>query len=212
MQNILIVEDVPEVIQWMSQLIGGIFPSATLTSVSSIDAAKKQIADNCFELVLLDLGLPDGCGTDLITPLKSTNPSALCVVLTIFDDASHLFAALKAGADGYLIKSADDPEIKIALEGIVAGRPPLSASIATQILAHFHVPQVACESVKLTPREEEMLILISNGYSTREAANCLGIAANTAAGYLKATYQKLQVCNRAEATLRAVQLGLVKPD
>ena len=212
MQNILIVEDLPEVIHWMSQIIGDVYPDSKLSSARSIDAAKKQIAQNRFDLALLDLGLPDGCGTDLIALLKSANPSALCVVLTIFDDASHLFGALKAGADGYLIKSGEDPEIQSALLGIAQGRPPLSASIATQILAHFHVPQAACEAINLTPREEEMLILISNGYSTREAANCLGISANTAAGYLKATYQKLQVCNRAEATLRAVQLGLVKPD
>lgn len=212
MQNILIVEDLTEVTQWMSQIIGSVFPEATFTSAQSISAAKQQIANQCFDLALLDLGLPDGCGSDLIGLLKSTSPNILCVVLTIFDDASHLFGALKAGADGYLIKSADDPEIHSALLGIAQGRPPLSASIAAQILAYFHEPQIASEPVNLTPREEEMLILISNGYSTREAASCLGISTNTAAGYLKATYQKLQVTNRAEATLRAVQLGLVTPD
>ena len=95
-----------------------------------------------FSIVLLDIGLPDGCGTDLIAPIKALNPNCYIVISTIFDDESHVFPALQAGADGYLLKDAADSLIINKLQGILSGDPPLSPGIAN--FALFFIYHLSC--------------------------------------------------------------------
>jgi len=212
MKRILIIEDLKEVSTWLKSLVSRVFPDAVIDETtdyaSSVEWLRRTASDSLPDLALFDLGLPDGDGTDLIRLLKRRQPEATCIVTTIFDDATHLFPALRAGADGYLLKDDDEEEFVSALRGIVHGRPPLSASVAQMMLKQF---QPAAVDVSLTSREEDMLVLIANGYSVRLAAESLGITANTASGYLKNLYQKLHVTNRAEATIKAVNMGLVFP-
>jgi len=207
--SILIIEDLPEVAGWLTKMSQRAFVQASVTVVGSLSEAHSVLMDLTPDLALIDLGLPDGCGLNVLRTLKRSRPQTCCVVTTIFDDAGHLFPALKAGADGYLLKDDDDDEFIFSLEGIVDGRPPLSPSIAQMMLKQFHQPEG--DDVHLTSREEDMLVLVANGYSVKDAAASLGISAHTAAGYLKALYQKLKVSNRAEATIKAVSMGLVHP-
>lgn len=209
MKNILIVEDLEEVADWLSGIVTDIFPEAHLVLADNLATAQAALAAY-FDLALIDIGLPDGKGTHLINELKQRNPDTLCVITTIFDDPGHLFPALRAGADGYLLKDDPEDEFTSALQGIVAGRPPISASIARMMLQQFRpTPKT---DFQLTTREEDMLVLIANGFSVKQAAQSLGIKENTAASYLKSLYQKLRISNRAEATLRAVQIGLINPE
>jgi DNA-binding NarL/FixJ family response regulator len=166
--------------------------------------ACKILASVTPDLVLLDIGLPDGKGTNLLLDAKLTAES-LVVITTIFDDDIHVFDALRAGAQGYLLKDDTDAHFIAALEGIVAGRPPLSPIIAQRIIASF---RPLANTNTLSPRETELLVLIAQGQSVRCAAVLLGITQNTAAGYLKTIYQKLQVNSRAEVTRKAIELGL----
>lgn len=210
MNQVLIIEDIPEVGDWLQHQVGRVFPEAVITRAASVNAALQCMTQVEPQLALIDLGLPDGDGLSVLRELKRQRPEACCVVTTIFDDAGHLFPALRAGADGYLLKDDDETDFVTALEGIVAGRPPLSASMANMMLRHFYQP--AAQNIELTRREEDMLVLVANGYSVKKAAETLGISVHTASGYLKTLYQKLQVTNRAEAAIKAVNMGLVHPE
>lgn len=205
--DILLVEDVVDVKAWLTRLVHSHFPDSVVRTAESRAAALLAVAERAPCLALVDLGLPDGSGIDIIRAIKRASPQSFCVVTTIFDDSDHLFSALHAGADGYLLKDEPEEEFVHHLRGILAGRPPLSAAIARKILGVFKpVPE---EVVRLAPREEQVLTLIARGYSVRKAGEMLGISQHTVAGYLKTIYQKLQVNSRAEATLKAVDLGLV---
>ena len=209
LKHLLIIEDLPEVTAWLTTLAMHAFPGVEIHTAGGVREARAQIQQQVPDIALIDLGLPDGDGTTLIRELKDARSDTLCVVTTIFDDSGHLFPALRAGADGYLLKSDTDDDLLAALQGILSGRPPISADIAQAMLTHFHPRRD--KHTPLTPREEDMLVLIANGYSVRRAAEALQISHNTAASYLKNIYQKLQVSNRAEATLQAIDLGLIHP-
>ena len=206
--RVLIIEDVSEVFHWLSARVTDVFGETEISAAASFGEAKAMIMDGSWDLLLVDLGLPDGDGVDLIPLAKRLHPNANCVVTTIFDDADHLFPALRAGADGYILKDEEEAVFAQNLAGILSGRPPLSASIATQML-HIFRPEVSPASASLSPREEQMLVLISKGYSSREASAALSISYHTGAGYLKSVYQKLRVNSRAEATVKALEMGLI---
>ena len=131
----------------------------------------------------------------------------------IFDDNEHLFDCLSMGAQGYLLKGHQQEEIVEFLQGILDGRPPLSPSIAQEILKHFHrvtLPEDK-QASSLTDRELEVLQLIAKGCHVKEVAEMLRIANSTVSAHIKKIYQKLDIHNRAEATAAAVNLNLISP-
>ncbi len=205
---VLIIEDIPEVADWLVGRVAEALGAETVRVACSLAEAVEALQKDTYQLVLVDLGLPDGDGTALISAIKGKTVDTLCIVTTIFDDAKHLFAALRAGADGYLLKDESDQDFVTQLKGILAGRPPLSPSIARQLLLQFQ-PLGGESEARLTPREEEILILVAKGLSVKHAAEKLGISYHTAASYLKVIYQKLEVNCRAEATVKAFNLGLI---
>ena len=207
--HILIVEDLPDVSDWLATIASQCFPGARVRCADSLANARALLPDWPAQLALLDIGLPDGSGVALIGEILADNPQCSCVMTTIFDDSEHLFAALKAGAEGYLLKDETADVFSQRLLGILAGQPPLSPSIARRMLTFFR-PQQTLET-HLTPREKEVLTLIAHGYSVRNAAESLHLSHHTVADYLKDIYRKLQVNSRAEATLKAIDLGLVSP-
>ncbi|ERP89351.1 hisitidine kinase [Alcanivorax sp. P2S70] len=209
-RQVLIVEDLPDVAQWLRDQVMNLLSPERIEQASTLLQAQEKIREQAYDLALIDLGLPDGSGVELIRPFKEANREAMCVVTTIFDDAEHLFGSLRSGADGYLLKDDTEAEFSDQLSGILAGRPPLSASIARRLLEQFH-PVFGEKEVTLTPREKEILTLIAKGLSVKHAAQKLGISHYTAAGYMKDVYAKLQVNTRAEATLKAIHMGLVNP-
>ena len=206
---LLIVEDIPEVADGIVQACQRCFPGVTAHQADSLHAARQHMANQRFAIALLDIGLPDGSGLDLIPELLSANPSCYCVITTIFDDSEHLFAALKAGASGYLLKDEPPEVFSDHLQGILSGQPPLSARIARRVLGACK-PAAQPPEIKLTMREADVLTLIAHGYSVRAAATSLGLSHHTVASYLKEIYRKLQVNSRAEATLQAHTMGLVR--
>jgi DNA-binding NarL/FixJ family response regulator len=166
-------------------------------------------------LALIDLGLPDGSGLQIIEALKRDVPNCVTVVSTVFDDDAHLFPALRAGAQGYVLKDEPIESLATMLTGIVSGQPPLSPSIARRLLRHFQplgsTPTGSNDS-ELTARETEVLRLIAKGFTVPQVADTLTLTRNTVAGYLKDIYRKLRVSTRAEATLEAARRGLVHSD
>jgi len=209
MKTCLLVEDVPEAADWLAQALLATFPGIAITRAVNLAEARQCLAKGPEpELALIDLGLPDGNGADFIAEVNFKSPKTLCVVASIFDDDQHIFPALRAGAQGYLLKDQDQGAIIELLQGIIAGRPPLSPAVARKLLSHFRVaPEVA--TPVLTERESEVLRLIAKGLTTVEVARLLGISANTVPSYVKEIYRKLNVSSRAEAALTARNMGLV---
>ncbi|MFA5121664.1 LuxR C-terminal-related transcriptional regulator [Zavarzinia sp.] len=208
----LVVEDLDETRDFLAACLTEALPGMSVSTVGDLASARAWVAERLtpatVAVVLVDLGLPDGSGIDLIRLLADRYPAALPVVTTIFDDDRHLFDAIAAGAQGYLLKDQDAPALVTYLRRIDGGEQPLSPSIARRILGHFRRPTPAPETA-LTPRETDVLQLIGRGLRVNEAASILGLTDHTVAGYVKSIYRKLNVSSRAEAALEAARLGLV---
>lgn len=209
----LIVEDLAAVRQGLRQTVERVFPDLVVYEAPDLRTARKHLSEPVtFHLALVDLGLPDGSGVDLLSELRDSSPDTLAVVTTIFDDDEHLFSALAAGANGYLLKEQPAGVIEEHLRRLDEGIPALSPSIARRLLEHFRMParsQVKTPAAKLTARETEVLGLIARGLRRSEVARLLSISENTVAHYIKDIYRKLDVSSRAEAALEAARRGLV---
>ena len=209
MKTCLVLEDLPDSQRWLALALRASFPNIEIASAYSLHEARQWLANHpAPELALIDLGLPDGSGIELITELNRRSPATVTIVASIYDDDQHLFPALRAGAQGYLLKDQRWQQLAELLKGIVDGRPPLSPAIARKLLGYFRpTPQPAQEN--LTQRETEVLSLIAKGVTMAEAAKVLGISPHTVSGYVKEIYRKLNVSSRAEAALSAQRMGLV---
>lgn len=205
----LVVDDLAPSRRWLAQALERAFPGIVIDEAATLRDALQRI-DPPPPLALVDLGLPDGSGLQLIEALVRRGAGTLCIVATVFDDDAHLFPALRAGAQGYVLKDQTPEALADMLGGIAAGQPPLSPSIARRLLRHFQpLPQRDPDTPPLTPRESDVLRLTAKGLTLVEVAEALGISRHTASGYLKDIYRKLSVSSRAEATLEAARLGLV---
>lgn len=204
----LIVEDLPAATAWLGESLREAFPGCDVLTASTVAAARGLLAA-APDIALVDLGLPDGSGVEVIAEIARLHPACHCIVTTIFADDVHLFPALRAGAQGYLLKDQPRDKIVAALRGIAAGEPPLSPVIARRLLRVFTPEAPAAPEARLSPREREALTLIAKGCKLATVAELLGVTRNTAAGFLKSVYRKLNISSRAEATLAAARLGLV---
>jgi DNA-binding NarL/FixJ family response regulator len=218
MDSLLVIEDDPRIREWLAALGEEAFPGIRSQATATLEGGRQALAAEPPALALVDLSLPDGSGADLIA--EAGEGETLFVVATIHDDDRHLFEALQAGASGYLVKDQPRERLVEQLRGITQGEPPLSPGIARRLLRFFgESPQsepandrtapARGDTAALSPREVEVLGLIARGYNRKDIARALSITPNTAAGYIKAVYRKLEVSGRAEATLRAVERGLV---
>lgn len=209
--TLLIVEDLPTTLDWLVQAARAAFPNAQQHTAGSVAAALAVLAQTPVDLLLLDLGLPDGSGLTVLDSLQRAQAQTQCVVTTIFDDDEHLFAALRLGAIGYVLKDQSRVELTDMLLAMQGGQPPLSAGVARRLLAHFNPPPVVVPAPAndgLTDREREVLQLVSKGYSVPVAAKALLISPHTARTHIKSVYRKLAVGSRAEVVLAARRLGL----
>ena len=211
MENILLLEDLPEIRVWLRKLVLQVIPMAKIAESSRVADALDLVAAVKFNLALIDLGLPDGSGVAVVTKLRDVQPEAQSVVVTIHDDDEHLFPALQAGAFGYILKEQPRELITEQLQRISQGEPPLSPSIARRVMAHFSAkakPQATMHNVSLTERESEVLLRVAKGYTLPEIGVQLGLSRHTIADYVKQIYRKLNVSSRAEAALEAQRMGL----
>ena len=214
MTNILLLEDVPEAGAWLKVQIAQVFPDAVFFDASRVHEALALIDKVQFDVGLIDLGLPDGSGVDVVAALHVAQPEAQAVVVTIYDDDDRLFPALQAGAFGYVLKDQAAPMIVDQFRRMSQGEPPLSPAIARRVMAHFASRSSQREgpknmpSVILTERENEVLLRVAKGYTLPEIAVQLNLSRHTISDYVKQIYRKLNVSSRAEAALEAQRLGL----
>jgi DNA-binding NarL/FixJ family response regulator len=213
MNNILLLEDLPEIRAWLKVLIKQVFPNAVITEAARVHDALEMITAVKFDLALVDLGLPDGTGVDVVAALRDSQPEAQSVVVTIHDDDDHLFPALQAGAFGYVLKEQPREQIAEQLNRMSQGEPPLSPSIARKVIKYFAEqakphPKDNMPHVSLTDRENEVLLRVAKGFTLPEIGVQLNLSRHTIADYVKQIYRKLNVSSRAEAALEAQRLGL----
>jgi len=208
-RGILVVDDDEDARDWLQDAARQAFPQAALTPAGSLREARSALRLASPDLALIDLDLPDGSGVALIEALARPPHRTLSIVSTVFADDQHLFPALRAGAASYLLKDESIERLAELLRQIVQGKPALSAPITQRLLGYFHDP-AAPAGIDLTPREREVLTLLAKGLTIGEVAAALAITAHTVASYTKALYRKLEVTNRAEATLEATRRGLIR--
>ena len=197
----------------MKDLVLHVFPDAAdLRGGARARRAGAGVGAVKFDLALIDLGLPDGSGVDVVVDAARVAARAQSVVVTIHDDDDHLFPALQAGAFGYILKEQARELITEQLQRISQGEPPLSPSIARRVIAYFAAqakPQAnALPHVSLTERESEVLLRVAKGFTLPEIGVQLGLSRHTIADYVKQIYRKLNVSSRAEAALEAQRLAV----
>jgi len=210
MKHILIVEDVSEAQRWLAEIVAEAFAGARIRTANSVRAANAQLG-HPLDLALIDLGLPDGSGLDVLRNTRMAHQNATCIVTTVMSDDASIVGALSAGADGYLLKETAPNVLIRQLEQLSIGLPALSPAVARRVMEHFRQTGPAAEpETQLTQREMQVLELISRGLRNSEVAAQMGIASTTVAGYIKTIYRKLGIGSRAEAAWHAARLVLKK--
>lgn len=177
-----------------------------LCACGSAEEALKDIPKCQPDVVLMDIHLPNLSGLVCTRRLKELCPSVRVLILTVYEDNDQIFGALKAGANGYLLKRAEPTDIIDAIQDVKLGGAPMSSQIASRVVESFHEnPRSLSKDQKLSQREEEILEALSKGYSTKEIAKRLYISANTVHTHLQHIYDKLHVRSRTEAVLKFLE-------
>lgn len=199
--RVAVVEDNTEFLDELCALLAA-SPSTALVGryTNGVDAI-AGIARERPDVTLIDLGLPDVTGVDVIRQLRRANVGTEFLVITVYDDDRHLFAALEAGAAGYIVKErAAEAALVAAIEEAVQGGAPMSFGIARRVLARFHHhDEDAPPLPELTRREHEVLEHLANGFNTKKAAEMLNISYGTIRCHQKSIYRKLHVSSLLEA-------------
>ncbi len=176
--------------------------------------AIEMVDETSPDVVLMDVRMPNVSGIEATAEIKARHPEVAIVMLTVSEEEADLFRAIKAGAQGYLLKNLEAPQLRSMLEGVARGEPAISPGTAARIIDEFLRTRdgtAPAPTQRLTDREVQVLELVTDGQRNREIAVELGISENTVKFHLKNIVEKLHAQNRAELAARAVREGLV-PD
>jgi len=209
--TVLIVEDDPPTRRRLEAAVGTVEALRVTTSTGSVREARTALLDRP-DVLLVDLGLPDGDGVELIRDAQQMTPHTRSMVITVFADEQHVLGAIKAGAQGYLLKDGSAEYIARSIEDLLAGGSPISPPIARHLLQSLReepAAPAAVEAPLLTARETEILTLVAKGFSVAEVGDLLGIATRTVTTHVQHIYRKLEVSSRSQAIFEAVNLGLI---
>ncbi len=200
--RLAIVEDAPALLENLKIILSG---EADISVVGAYDCAEDALADlgrAAPEVMLVDLGLPRMSGLELIARAKARIPKLDILVYTVFDDWKNVFAALKAGAAGYILKGTKPRELIEAVIGLYEGGAPMSPRIARMVISEYH-SESAGDRYALTSREKEILSAMDKRMSYKEIAAMMHISPHTVRTHIRNIYEKLQAKNREEALMKA---------
>lgn len=211
--SVLVVEDSLDVARHFVRAIEGA-PRLRLSGLAhSVDGAMHLLYERRPRIALVDLGLPDGSGLEVIRAAHTASWRCESIVISIFGDDRHVLSAIEAGAIGYLQKTLETGDVARAIEVALAGGSPMSPRIARRVLARLAreqpSPPAQTEDDRLTQREREVLELVAEGLQRREIAGALGIALGTVGNHIHNIYRKLQVRSNTEAVSKAQRGGLL---
>ncbi len=209
--SIILVEDDDEVRERLAQLVSEHEAFNLLAAAANVAEGRAALLEYKPDILLTDLGLPDGSGIDIIRTVAEHRLDTECMVISGFQDEHHVFQALEAGARGYILKHDEGYKITDAILSMMDGGAPISPVIARLMLQKFQRPVIEQEALpeSLTERQEKILKLVSQGFSSREIGEKLGISYYTVTTHIKNIYTKLQVNSRTEALHEARRLGLI---
>jgi DNA-binding NarL/FixJ family response regulator len=222
--SIIIVEDEPEFRRRFAQIIDS-EPTMRLAGVAANKREAQVLIDREeFDVMLIDLGLPDGTGIDLIRNVSQRKPDVDIMVVTVFGDEQHVVSSIEAGATGYILKDSTPADVISCIRLLRAGGSPVSPVVARSVLRAIRsrmggvtansntVPprSANAENNPLSARETEILQLLAKGMSFNEIGEILGISPHTVTAHIKKIYRKLAVHSRGEAVYEASQMGLLK--
>lgn len=212
----LVVEDIETANHWLAARLREIFPHIQVDQAFCLKQANQYLKQNSgYDIALIDLGLPDGDGLEIIEYCTQHSPQTITVVVTIFEDDQHLFKAIQQGAQGYLLKDMDESSFAQNLLQIAQGESVLSPLFTKKIMQYMRqIGQTSAAKslpiiLPLTRREKEVLACIGRGLSVSDTALQLAISVHTVSSYIKEIYRKLNISSRAEAVIIALQYGLV---
>ncbi|OIP98673.1 MAG: hypothetical protein AUK35_10615 [Zetaproteobacteria bacterium CG2_30_46_52] len=212
--SVILVEDEKPTRDYFAKVIDAHAGLSLLAKAGDCATAIEALQKDQPQVLVCDLGLPDGQGIDVIHFAKARYPNIEILVVTMMGDEAHVVEALEAGASGYLLKKQAFDDLAESILCLKRGEAALSPEIARFLLKRFNAnlpikENKACKENPLTDRESEVLILISKGYSYDEIASAFGISTNTVRTHIRNIYRKLSVCSRSEAVFEASQLGLI---
>jgi DNA-binding NarL/FixJ family response regulator len=220
--SVLIVEDEPEFLQRFTEAVIADPELTLLAGVATGRAGLAMLDAQPPDVMLVDLGLPDISGIELIRHAAKHLPNCDVLVVTMFGDDAHVMGSIEAGATGYLLKDAQASRVAAAIHEVRAGGSPISPSIARKVLAAFRVapqaqaapsapaaPAAPAEPSPLSERETEILRLVAKGFSFDAVGELLSISPHTVVTHVKKIYRKLAVHSRGEAVYEANQMGLL---
>jgi DNA-binding NarL/FixJ family response regulator len=216
--SVLIVEDEPEFMRRFSDAVLADPGLQLIAVVGTGRAALAMLDAQAPDVMLVDLGLPDIDGVEVIRHAARHRPQCDVLVVTMFGDDQHVLSSIEAGATGYLLKDAGADRIAASIHEVRAGGSPISPSIARRVLARFRVSAQAPAATQpslpetpspLTERETEILRLTAKGLSFDTIGELIDISPHTVVAHVKKIYRKLAVHSRGEAVYEASQMGLL---
>jgi DNA-binding NarL/FixJ family response regulator len=201
--KVALVEDHLKVRESWTKLINS-FPDFTcICACGTGEEALRMLPQNPPDVVLMDIFLPRMSGIECTVRLKALLPEIQIIILTAMADQELVFLALEAGADGYLLKRTKPADLRMALLDVLGGGAPMTSQIARRVIESFRQrATLRDESVRLTIREEQILVLLSQGYSNKVIADKLELSIDTICSHLKRVFNKLHVSSRTEAVVR----------
>ncbi len=231
--QVLIVEDDPITREFFARSVAACAGLVLVGAVASVHEALAVLdaQGGQVDVLLTDLGLPDGSGLDVIRHALRCNPTLEPLVVSMFGDDENVLAAIEAGALGYIHKDSTPEDVAQAILDMRDGASPISPMIARRVLAKYRfqavsvplarasIAQSATEIIAndalpndplLTPREQQVLLLIARGFSYAEIARLEGLSVHTVQTHIKRLYAKLSVHSKTEAIYEASRMGLLR--
>lgn len=203
--RVAIVEDEPGVRAGLGRLFSEGRQFQCIASYGTAESALAGLPADKPDVILMDIHLPGLSGIECVRQLKERDPSALVVMLTVYEDTEQVFQALQAGATGYLLKRTPPKQLLEAITEVMEGGAPISSHIARKVVEAFHthpVGKAPAEQVELSPREKEVLDLLAKGFLIKEIAEKVGVGFGTVRTYVRRIYEKLHVQSRSQAVAK----------
>ena len=204
--TLAIVEDSAGICEELQHILAGAADLSCVGVCRNAASALARLPALAPEVIIMDIHLPDGSGIECTARLKRLLPGTQILMFTIHDDTEQIVRALEAGASGYILKNTPGPEILAAVRALRDQGAPMSSEVARKLVESFHrrpVPAAAAEA--LTPRESEILALLSEGLLYKEIGDRLAIKLDTVGTHVKSIYRKLHVRSRTEAVMKYIR-------
>jgi NarL family two-component system response regulator LiaR len=209
MIRLLVVDDHTVVRKGLCSLLTSRYNIEVVGEAADGQEAIQQARDLLPDVILMDLVMPRKSGLEAILEIREENPAARILILTSFGDEAHVSTALRAGAQGYVLKDSSPDQLINAIHSVFLGNLLLPVDMARKVLPEFKAPlDPEVLNPQLTEREKDVLREIANGSSNQEIAQALSISTTTVRSHISSLFRKLDVTNRTQAALFAVEIGL----